>query len=128
MNRSVFRRSPYRSRHGMLLGVCRGLAEHFGVSVKWTRIATLVAVLLTGFWPGLAIYLVAAWLMPLEPLLPMTAEGEEEFYQSYASSRSLAIGRIRRKYDSLNRRIARMENAVTDREFHWQQRLDGNRP
>ena len=29
---------PYRSRNGAVFGVCRGLAEYYGVSVAWTRV------------------------------------------------------------------------------------------
>ena len=122
------RRGPYRSRSGMLLGVCRGLAEHFGISVKVFRIVTLLGVILTGFWPGLAVYLVAAYLMRLEPLMPVHSDSEEEFYNSYSRDRHLALARIKHQYDRLNRRIVRMESAVTDKEYSWEQRLNKGLP
>lgn len=122
------RRSLYRSRRGWLLGVCRGLAEYFDVEVKWVRLVAVIALLATGFWPAVAVYLLAAWFLQPEPALPLENEFEEEFYNSYARSRSMALRRLKRDYDALDRRIQRMESAVTTREFHWQQRLDQRAP
>ncbi|MBW2700130.1 MAG: PspC domain-containing protein [Deltaproteobacteria bacterium] len=126
--RKTNRRGPYRSRSGLVMGVCRGLAEHFGFSVKVFRIVTLIGVIVTGFWPGVAIYLVAAYLMKLEPLLPVSTDSEEEFYNSYARDRHLALARIKLQYDRINRRIGRMENSVTNKEYSWEERLNGKLP
>ena len=57
----------FRSRHGLLLGVCRGLAERFGVSVFWTRVATLALLWFSGWWPLTGLYILMALLMPSEP-------------------------------------------------------------
>lgn len=57
---------PCRSRRGMLLGVCRGFAEHFGISAFWLRLGAVAACILTGIWPVVILYVVAAFLMPLE--------------------------------------------------------------
>jgi phage shock protein C len=46
-----------RSRHnGMVGGVCGGLAEFFGVSAFWFRLAFLIA-LIPGGVPGFTLYL-----------------------------------------------------------------------
>lgn len=60
-------RALYRSRRGLLFGVCRGLAERFALSVFWTRVVTLIAFVVTGFWPVGAAYLLAALLLKREP-------------------------------------------------------------
>jgi phage shock protein C len=39
----------YRSRNGAILGVCRGIAEHFDLSVFWVRFFTLLLFVFTGF-------------------------------------------------------------------------------
>lgn len=122
-NRRSRGRSLYRSRQGVILGVCRGLAEFFDTEVKWVRIIAVIALVMTGFWPAVAIYLAAAYLMKPAPLLPLEDDMEEEFYNSYAASRSMAIGRIKRQFDRLDRRIQRMESHVTAREYNWEQRL-----
>jgi len=50
----------YRSRDGAILGVCRGLAQQFDFSLFWTRALAVIFLLLTGFWPAIVLYLLAA--------------------------------------------------------------------
>ena len=54
----------YRSRNGVILGVCRGVADFFDIKVFWVRAIMVVIFLLSGFWPVIGIYLVAALVMP----------------------------------------------------------------
>ena len=61
------RTGMYRSRKGMIAGVCRGIAEYFDISVFATRAIALFMLLCTGFWPTAALYIVAAFLMKKEP-------------------------------------------------------------
>ena len=113
----------YRSRNGFIFGVCRGLAEHFDFSIFWARVIAIVFLLVTGFWPAIGIYLIAALLMKPAPVIPIKTEDEQEFYDSYANSRHLATQRIKKRYENLERRIRRMEHIVTTREFDWEDRL-----
>lgn len=117
MDRLTAAEGFYRSRRGIIFGVCRGLAEHFNFSVFWTRVLVLVLFLFTGFWPLGVFYLVAGFLLNLEPVIPLENESDEEFYQSYTRSRSSAIQRIKKKFDNIDRRVQRMEHTVTSKEF-----------
>jgi phage shock protein C len=119
MNRLTASEGFYRSRRGILFGVCRGLAEHFNFSVFWTRVSVLVLFLFTGFWPVGVLYFVAALLLNPEPVIALENESDEEFYHSYTRSRSSAIQRIKRKFDNIDRRIQRMEDTVTSKEFDF---------
>lgn len=117
----------YRSRHGVVLGVCRGLARHFDLSVFWVRAVAVLLLLVSGIWPMVGLYLLAALVMKPEPVVPFASEDDREFYESYTSSRSMALGRLKRKFESLDRRIRRMEDVVTDKGFSWESRLrNGN--
>lgn len=109
----------YRSRRGIFMGVCRGLAEHFNFSVFWMRVIVFTIFLFTGFWPVGVVYIIAGLLLKLEPVIPLKNETDQEFYQSYTHSRSSAIQRIKRKFDNIDRRIQRMEDRVTSREFDF---------
>jgi phage shock protein C len=122
-NNRKFRRGLYRSRKGAFLGVCRGLADYFDLSVTWIRIFVVLILVATGIWPILGIYLVAALIMKPEPVRPFKSADEREFYDSYTTSRESAAQRIKRRYASLERRIRRLEDAVTSREFDWDQRM-----
>ncbi len=116
-------RGLYRARDGAVFGVCKGLADYFDFKVGSVRIITIVVLLLSGVWPIVAVYLIASLLMKPEPVRPLTTEDEKEFYNSYLHSRQGVAGRIRRRYENLERRIRRMEDAVTAREFEWDQKL-----
>jgi phage shock protein C len=116
-------RQLYRSRNGMIFGVCRGIAEYLNVSVFWTRVLGVVCLFCTCFWAFVG-YVIAALLMKPEPVLPLETDGEREFYHSYTGSRTLALQRLKNKFDQLDRRIQRMEHVVTSPEYDWDKRLN----
>jgi phage shock protein C len=115
---------PYRSRTGVILGVCQGLAEHFGISTFKMRVIACLLLIFSGIWPMVILYFLAALLLKPEPVVPLATEGEQEFYNSYASSRRMALHRLKRTYDNLDRRIQRIESIVTSREYDWERRLN----
>jgi phage shock protein C len=114
----------YRSRNGIILGVCKGIADYFDFSVFWARVITLVLLFFTGFWPVMILYFVAALLMKPEPVIPIETDEEQEFYDSYVHSHRGATDRLKRRYENLERRIRRMEDHVTGREFEWENKLN----
>ena len=120
----ILRSGLYRSRNGIILGVCRGIAEYFDFSVFWGRAIVVILLFVSGFWPIMALYFIAALLMKPEPVVPIQTEEEQEFYDSYIHSSKGAVGRLKRRYDILERRIQRMEHTVTAREFDWNHRLN----
>lgn len=114
----------YRSRTGVLLGVCKGLADHYDLSVFWVRLGFVIAFFLSGFWPVAGIYVAAALLMKPRPIRPLESEEEEEFYDSYVRSPRNAAQRLRRKFENLERRVRRMEDKVTGRDFEWERKFN----
>lgn len=120
----ILRGGVYRSRNGIILGVCRGIAEYFDFSIFWVRAIALILLFITGFWPITGLYFIAALLMKPEPVVPIQTEEEQEFYDSYTHSSRGAVDRLKRRYDNLEGRIQRMEHTVTTREFDWDQRLN----
>lgn len=113
----------YRARRGVICGVCRGIAQYLDVSVFWTRVIALGLLIFTGFWPLVGLYVLAALVMKPEPSIPIGTDEEQEFYNSYVSSRSTALQRLQRLFDKLDHRVQRMENKVTAREYDWERRL-----
>ena len=108
----------------MIFGVCKGLGRHLDVDVFWVRVIAVAAGFFTGLWPAIGLYLVAAMVMKIEPVLPLETEADEEFYHSFAASRSMALHRLKRTFDNLDRRIQRLENTVTARDYEWEERLN----
>ncbi|MGE4299582.1 MAG: envelope stress response membrane protein PspC [Desulfovibrionaceae bacterium] len=113
----------YRSRSGMVMGVCKGFADYYGLSLFWLRAIIVVMFLFTGLWPVAGFYFLAALLMKPEPVLPVEDDAAREFYESYTASRPMAVSRLRRTFDNLDRRIRRMEDIVTSRDFDWERRM-----
>ncbi len=111
----------YRSRDGVILGICRGIADNYDIPAFWLRIGVIFIALTTAIWPVILAYFALAFFMKPRPVLPLTTEGENEFYNSYTSSRSMALNRLKRKFDNLNNRIHRMEDVVTSKEYRWNQ-------
>jgi phage shock protein C len=114
----------YRSRSGMILGVCKGIANYSDFPVFWIRVIVLAMMIFSGFWPVILLYVIGGIIMKPEPVLPIDTEDDYEFYDTYAASRKSALHRIKREFDGLNRRISRMEDVVTSKEYTWQKRFD----
>ena len=120
----IFRNGFYRSRNGIILGVCRGIAEYFDFKIFWVRAIAVLLLFFSGFWPIMGLYFIAALMMKPEPVIPIRTDEEQEFYNSYIFSRKGATDRLRRRYENLERRIQRLEHSVTAREFDWEHRLN----
>ncbi len=118
-------RGVYRSRNGVVAGVCRGLAEYYNLSVFWMRVIVVLLLFFSGFWPVLFVYFVASLVMKPEPVRPIQTEEEQDFYDSYVHSRPSAARRLKRRFENLDRRLQRMEDTVTGREFEWEQKMQG---
>ena len=124
MSNSIRKNGIYRSREGVLLGVCQGIAEHYDLSIFWVRFGLVIVFMLSGFWPVIGIYIVAALLMKPRPVQPIQSDDEQEFYDSYVNSPRSAAKRLRRKYETLERRIRRMEDKVTGSDFEWERKFN----
>jgi phage shock protein C len=122
--KNLFDSGLYRSRDGIILGVCKGIADFFDFSVFWTRVITVVLIFISGLWPIIGLYFIAALLMKPKPILPINTYEEQEFYDSYTHSKKSAVHRIKRRYDNIERRLQRLEHAVTSTEFDWERRLN----
>jgi phage shock protein C len=118
-------RPLYRSRNGRFLGVCRGIAEYFGLKPIHVRMAFVLAALFTGFWPVLGFYLLLGLVMKPEPLVQPNSADEEDFYEFYSARPGRAMDSLRERYERIERRIRRLEDHVTSREKDWDRRFNG---
>ena len=56
----------YRIEEGKKMsGVCTGLAAYFGIDVTLIRLLWVVATLFTSIFPGLILYIVCVFIIPL---------------------------------------------------------------
>ena len=121
---SMSRRGLYRSRNGIILGVCRGVADYFDFSVFWIRAIAVVLFICTGFWPIVGIYILAALLMKSDPVNAGGSRSRHRPGCRYRNTGKDTAQRLRRKWRHLEKRIRRMEDKVTSREFDWNSRFN----
>ncbi len=107
----------------MICGVCRGIGEYLDFSVFWLRAVFVVVLFMGGLFPPVVVYFIAAIFMKPEPVIPFSDVEDQEFYNSYVSSRSMALNRVKKTYGNLDRRIRRIEDIVTAKDYDWETRL-----
>ncbi|MBW1863547.1 MAG: envelope stress response membrane protein PspC, partial [Deltaproteobacteria bacterium] len=56
--------------------------------------------------------------------VPFQTDEEQDFYESYVHSKRGAVDRIKKRYETLKRRIQRLEHTVTTKEYDWESRLN----
>lgn len=121
-NRENERRFRRSSDCAMLGGVCAGLADYFGFNLRVTRLLAVIGFFIN---PLLAIvaYLAAVLLVPADTTRSKPQDVDPRFKRSVRSSPGQAMTDTRRRFQSLDRRLARLEKYVTssryslDREF-----------
>ena len=58
----------YRSRYNRkIAGICGGIAEYFNMDPTLVRLISVLALVFTGFFPVLLVYLIAWFIIPEEP-------------------------------------------------------------
>lgn len=59
----------YRSRtNKVFAGICGGVGEYFNVDPVAIRLAWVVVVMVTGFFPGALAYIIAIYIIPEKPI------------------------------------------------------------
>ncbi len=122
---SMSRRGLYRSRNGVLLGVCRGVADYLDFSVFWIRAIAVILFIFTGFWPIVGVYILAALLMKSDPAKSVGTASKQRSGDRQHCTRNDTAERLRRKWKYLEKRIRRMEDKATSQEFDWNRRFHG---
>ena len=115
-------RGFYRNADKAILGgVCAGLADYFGFNLRATRLLVFIAFLMAMPMTILA-YLAAVFLVPARSIRH-EEQADPEFHRVLRSSPAQAASDVKRRFKSLDRRLARIEKYVTssryqlDREF-----------
>ena len=103
----------YRSRNGILFGICQGIADWRDVPVSVVRLIFIIICLATAVAPCLIIYLIAGLILPVEP---------RGYYGG--SGRRSTMDDIKDQFDDLKSRVNRMEDEETgDKESDWDRRF-----
>jgi phage shock protein C len=112
-----FHRMRRNTRRGKIAGVCAGIAEYFGWSLKWVRV---FAILLTVFFFPLPIfaYLAAAlFIKPGDQTVEYRDEEEERFWRTFSQRPKATFSELKHRFRALDARLADLERAVTSDEY-----------
>ncbi len=118
---SIARRKFYRSRDRAVCGgVCAGLADYFGFNLKVTRVLAVVA-LCMAMPVTLVAYFGTVFLVPAAPSGDREPTYDPAFRKALRSAPRQTLGDVRRRYQSMDSRLARLERYVTSSRFNLDQ-------
>ncbi len=103
------------TEHGLLAGVCAGIADYVGVERIVIRLAFVVALVFFIVPAALAYILLAIALPKRPPALTMSQE-EAAFWRGAATAPDDTLTGLRRRFGDLETRIRAMERQVTSGE------------
>ncbi len=115
------RRRFYRNADkAMVAGVCAGLADYFGFNLKVTRFLAVLSLLLA--MPAtLLVYFATVFLVPSAPDISKQENVDARFRQALRSSPGQTVSDVKRRFQSLDSRLARLERYVTSPKFNLDQ-------
>ena len=120
-HRSFPTRRFYRSRNNAMLGgVCAGVADYFGFNLRVTRLLTLIA-LLFAMPITLLIYFGVVLLVPTKPVDENWDDYDPEFRRALRAEPRRTMGDVRRRFQAMESKLARIERYVTSSRFRLDQ-------
>lgn len=115
------RRRFTRNRDKALIaGVCAGLADYFGFNLKVTRVLTVIS-LFMAMPVTLLAYFGTVFLIPSSRGDSRQPQYDAEFRRAVRSAPAQTLANVRRRYQSLDSRLARLERYVTSSRFNLDQ-------
>jgi len=106
----------------MFLGVCSGIAQWRDLPVSLVRFGVVMLAFFTGIFPVLIGYIIVGLILETEPKTK-DSQSYRNFSQSYKENKQNVADDIRTEYESIKRRVSRMENDAINREQDWEDRF-----
>ncbi|MDD4010887.1 MAG: PspC domain-containing protein [Sphaerochaetaceae bacterium] len=110
----------YRAKDGEVFGVCKGLADWKDLPVGTVRLIAGILIVCSGVFPGLAVYLILALVLPVQGK-------DSKVYTSYETVDSKSPddedAKLKAEYERLKKKVEDMENDVFDKEREWDQKF-----
>lgn len=116
---------PFRADDGIIFGVAKGLADHFGWSAGLVRLIIILASIFLFFWPTVILYLVAALIMSPAPPEQFRSQTERDVWLHTQLDPKAAMEQLGRRASSVEKRLRRLEDFVTSREYAWSRKMNG---
>ncbi len=114
---STHRFRLWRDReHGVIAGVCAGIADYIGAERVVVRLIA-VAGLIFFFVPTAAAYLILAVVLPPKPPTLYASRDEEKFWRGVNTAPADTFGALKGKFRDLEERLGRMESQIASGDF-----------
>ena len=114
------RRFSRNKDRALIAGVCAGLADYFGFNLKVTRFLAFVCLLMAPPMT-LIVYFGTVFLIPAAPDPAREREFDRDFRQALRSSPAQTLSDVKRRFQSLDSRLARLERYVTSSRYSLDQ-------
>lgn len=121
VNQQLQRRRFYRnSKRRILGGVCAGIADYFGFNLCATRFLAIISLLV---FPPVTIlaYIACVLLVPSDRKVAASAVPDPEFRKAMRSDPGGTLAEVKRRFQKLDARLARLERYVTSSRFNLDQ-------
>jgi len=102
--------------HGIVAGVCAGIADYLGIERIVIRLAFVLALVLFIVPAGLA-YIFLAIALPKRPVALYRSDEEAAFWRGVATAPDDTLAGLRRRFGDLEARLRAMERQVTSGEL-----------
>ena len=120
-NHSIPRRRFVRiADKAVVAGVCAGLAEYFGFNLKATRVLAVIS-LFMAMPVTLLIYFGTVFLVPTASTRDIRGHEDPEFHRALRASPTQTLSDVKRRFQLLDGRLARLERYVTSSRFDLDQ-------
>jgi len=103
------------TEHGIIAGVCAGIADYVGAERIVIRLAFVLA-LVFFVVPAALAYILMAIALPKRPPALALSDEETAFWRSAATAPDDTLGGLRRRFGDLEARLRAMERQVTSGE------------
>lgn len=101
--------------HGILAGVCAGIADYLGAERIVIRLAFVLALILF-IVPAMLVYILLAIALPKRPPALYASTAEAAFWRGVATAPDDTLSTLRRRFADLETRLQAMEHEVTSGE------------
>ena len=105
------------------MGVCAGLADYFGVRVKFVRLVVILAAIFTGFWPVVIAYVTLGCILDNKPQEIIDDPEEEKFWQDVRTKPDYTVVDMKERFRDMEKRTQNLEAYVTSKRFHLDRQL-----
>lgn len=114
---------PFRAKDGVIFGVARGVADHFGWSVGLVRLILILSAIFLFMWPTIIIYLIAAVIMSPAPDGRLDTQEERDIWLQTQLDPAAAMEQLARRAGAVEKRLRRLEDYVTSRDYAWSRKM-----